>query len=212
MATSCTKLQRDTYFKQLVRQPYRTQICDDSGRSSPDLTNPIYKKFARICGHINQMSEETLQDQLRALGAGHEGSTMSLQQRLKNRLRAGLEEKVEKKKLGYNYDLICVVDFEATCERSNGYEEEQVQIQEIIEFPAFLVDVSEMKIVASFHEYVKPIVNPYLSDFCTELTGITQHTVDKSDIFENVLDRFDGWLYRNIKERNCESFALATDG
>jgi inhibitor of KinA sporulation pathway (predicted exonuclease) len=28
--------------------------------------------------------------------------------------------------------------------------------------------------VSKFHEYVKPIVNPKLTKFCTKLTGITQ--------------------------------------
>ncbi|MGH0178021.1 UNVERIFIED_CONTAM: hypothetical protein FKN15_076564 [Acipenser sinensis] len=41
----------------------------------------------------------------------------------------------------------------------------------------------------SFQEYVKPEVNSQLSDFCVQLTGITQETVDKADTFPNVLQK-----------------------
>ena len=30
------------------------------------------------------------------------------------------------------------------------------------------------KLEATFHEYVRPTVKPFLTPFCTELTGITQ--------------------------------------
>lgn len=93
------------------------------------------------------------------------------------------------------YDYICVVDFEATCEVDNpaGYH------HEIIEFPMVLIDTHTLEIVSSdggvrsrracaagailhsslrqvdsFQEYVKPELNPQLSDFCVKLTGIAQ--------------------------------------
>lgn len=37
--------------------------------------------------------------------------------------------------------------------------------------------------VDSFQEYVKPQLNPQLSDFCVELTGITQVRGGKSSTF-----------------------------
>ena len=51
-------------------------------------------------------------------------------------------------------------------------------MQEIIEFPAVILDVKKQKIVARFHHYIKPEVHPELTKFCTELTGIQQETVD----------------------------------
>lgn len=96
------------------------------------------------------------------------------------------------------YDYICVVDFEATCEVDNPSDFHH----EIIEFPMVLIDTHTLEIVSeafevnlrrsyaadciskccfpflwqvdSFQEYVKPELNPQLSDFCVKLTGITQ--------------------------------------
>lgn len=45
---------------------------------------------------------------------------------------------------------------------------------EIIEFPAVLVDTKTRTIIDHFQAYVKPTFNSQLSEFCTELTGITQ--------------------------------------
>lgn len=62
-----------------------------------------------------------------------------------------------------------VYDFECQCEK----EKVSLNFQEIIEFPVVVIDVEKQEIVAEFHTYVKPTVDPILTDFCTELTGIT---------------------------------------
>lgn len=50
--------------------------------------------------------------------------------------------------------------------------------QEIIEFPCILVEFTAdnrgFETKSCFHSYVKPIVHPNLTEFCTQLTGITQ--------------------------------------
>lgn len=46
--------------------------------------------------------------------------------------------------------------------------------QEIIEFPVLKVDATTFDVTDKFHEYVRPVYNPKLTDFCTQLTGITQ--------------------------------------
>ncbi|RWS15901.1 exoribonuclease 1-like protein [Dinothrombium tinctorium] len=128
--------------------------------------------------------------------------------RIKNPFRSDVFAKVSKKPVNYYYEIICVVDYEATCDKETCRD----LIQEIIEFPAFLVDVRTKEIVGSFHEFVRPQVNPKLSQFCTELTGITQEMVDRADTFPVVLDRFENWFYSYLSESNCTSFAIATDG
>lgn len=45
---------------------------------------------------------------------------------------------------------------------------------EIIEFPAVLVSTRRCQMVAEFQSYIKPVINPSLTAFCTRLTGITQ--------------------------------------
>ena len=67
------------------------------------------------------------------------------------------------------FDYICVYDFECQCTENNN---PPLKFNEIIEFPVVVVDVKQQKIVAEFHTYVKPVVEPKLTPFCTELTGI----------------------------------------
>jgi 3'-5' exoribonuclease 1 len=74
------------------------------------------------------------------------------------------------------YDYYAVLDFEATCEQGRrnpaGYQ------SEVIELPTVLLDGRTMRVVDEFQSYVRPVVNPTLTAFCTELTGIQQSWVD----------------------------------
>ncbi|PWV10402.1 putative phosphotransferase [Trypanosoma cruzi] len=81
------------------------------------------------------------------------------------------------------FDAYVVLDFEATCERNRRLEE-----PEIIEFPMVLIDARSHRILTEFQRYVRPVVNPILSDFCTELTGIKQSVVDAAEKFPLVFD------------------------
>lgn len=65
--------------------------------------------------------------------------------------------------------ILLVLDFEATCEKDS-----KTFLNEIIEIPVVMLDLSRNRVIAEFHRYVKPVVNPKLTPFCTELTGITQ--------------------------------------
>jgi 3'-5' exoribonuclease 1 len=173
-----------------------------------DTTHPIYKKFSRINGKVNTMSVEQLCEQLKQFGLHADGSEASCKTRIKHFFRDEVNEKIKKKKKEYLYDVICVIDFEATCELENQTKD----CQEIIEFPAYIIDVRRQVTVSKFHEYVRPQVNKKLSNFCTELTGIKQKTVDTADMFEDVLDRFEAWFYSYLVENGHKSFAIATDG
>ncbi|KAJ3559762.1 hypothetical protein NM688_g135 [Phlebia brevispora] len=88
-----------------------------------------------------------------------------------------------KKSLKY----LLILDFEATCG-------DAVRQMEIIEFPTLLYNIKEDKVEATFHEYVRPVVHPTLTRFCTELTGITQETVDEADAFPDVWKRYKEFL------------------
>ncbi|CAD8063832.1 unnamed protein product [Paramecium sonneborni] len=84
------------------------------------------------------------------------------------------------------FDNIIILDFEATCIR----EQNKKYLQEIIEFPAQVYNVQERKVIKEFWRYLKPVENPILSDFCTELTGITQEQVDKGILLDQAIDEF----------------------
>eukprot|EP00117_Sycon_ciliatum_P029361 scpid46504/ scgid1097/ ERI1 exoribonuclease 2; Exonuclease domain-containing protein 1 len=89
-----------------------------------------------------------------------------------------------------DYDYLMVLDFESTCWKDSR----KVVNQEIIEFPAVLLDLSNGKFVSEFHEYVQPMESPRLSDFCKELTGISQARVDDSAPLGTCLHLFSKWV------------------
>jgi len=94
---------------------------------------------------------------------------------------------------------LCILDFEATCEDG-----QRLQNQEIIEFPSVMLDTKTGETVSVFHEYVKPVINPKLSRFCTELTGITQKVVDEKGLaFAEVLKAHGKWFHEVTKGETC---------
>ena len=84
-----------------------------------------------------------------------------------------------------------VVDVEATCwvDRSARPRDEM----EIIEIGAVRL-AEDLGIVDEFSSFVRPVVHPQLTDFCTELTTITQADVDNAEPFAAVFARFLTWI------------------
>ncbi|KAL6906275.1 hypothetical protein ACP4OV_003876 [Aristida adscensionis] len=83
-----------------------------------------------------------------------------------------------------------VVDFEATCEGGGA----RIYPQEIIEFPAVLVDAATGRLLSEFRAYVRPRHHPRLTAFCAELTGIRQEQVDAGVGLDEALAMHDAWL------------------
>ncbi|XP_026053134.1 ERI1 exoribonuclease 2 isoform X1 [Carassius auratus] len=94
------------------------------------------------------------------------------------------------------FSFLIIIDFESTCWR-----EKSSRGQEIIEFPAVLLNVSNGEVESEFHSYVQPQEHPVLSGFCTELTGITQDQVDSAPPLHICLSRFTRWLHALQQER-----------
>ncbi|KAF8630061.1 hypothetical protein AX15_003121 [Amanita polypyramis BW_CC] len=89
-------------------------------------------------------------------------------------------------------DAFLVLDVEATCRQGGGLDFPN----EIIEFPICLLrwkdrtpdnHSSKLEVVAKFRSFVRPSWRPILTEFCKELTGITQDQVDRSPLFPEVL-------------------------
>ncbi|KFQ18765.1 ERI1 exoribonuclease 2, partial [Merops nubicus] len=70
-----------------------------------------------------------------------------------------------------------------------------------VEFPAVLLNTSTGEIESEFHTYVQPQEHPILSEFCTELTGITQNQVDEGVPLNICLSQFLKWIQKIQKEK-----------
>ncbi|XP_041603447.1 ERI1 exoribonuclease 2 isoform X2 [Vulpes lagopus] len=90
------------------------------------------------------------------------------------------------------FDYLIVIDFESTCWNDGKHH----QSQEIIEFPAVLLNTSTGEIESEFHAYVQPQEHPVLSEFCMELTGIKQAQVDEGVPLRICLSQFCKWIQK----------------
>ena len=83
-----------------------------------------------------------------------------------------------------------VIDLEATCDRRNW----NTNNSEIIEIGAVLVHAQSLQPIGEFQTFVRPIVHPTLTAFCTELTSITQDLVDEAPLFPEAIEQLQDWL------------------
>jgi len=83
-----------------------------------------------------------------------------------------------------------IVDLEATCWRKGS----SPKRMEIIEIGAVKLNGSTFEKLSEFSSFVKPVQEPILSDFCTELTSITQKDVDSVPAFPEVFKDFLKWI------------------
>ncbi|XP_026670414.1 26S proteasome non-ATPase regulatory subunit 6 [Ceratina calcarata] len=111
------------------------------------------------------------------------------------------------KELKQYFNYLLVLDFESTCKRY-----EQIEPQEIIEFPCAAVSTSSWQIENLFHQYVKPRAHPVLTSFCTELTGIIQGMVEDQPHFPEVFEKFQDWLDENNYFKDGNDCAFLTCG
>lgn len=81
-----------------------------------------------------------------------------------------------------------ILDLEATC-----WQGKAPAPNEIIEIGAVCVD-ENAEILGEFVTFVKPTLSPQLSDFCTQLTSITQDMVDDAPLFPQALADFQAWI------------------
>ncbi|KAK2705983.1 3'-5' exoribonuclease 1-like [Artemia franciscana] len=174
--------------------------------------HPVYTRLKGIDKWIGTLSKEEVSDKLKQFQLECNGKRDVLSNRLKHfykhqlLIMAALQEK-NKYSVPLTYDYFVVIDFEATCEA--GKQEEYRH--EIIEFPAVLIKGTTGEVVDEFRQFCRPSLEPKLSDFCLELTGISQETIDASPSFIEVLDMFKRWLEKHQLGTKY-SFSLVTDG
>ena len=88
-----------------------------------------------------------------------------------------------------------IYDLEATCWRGRPPH----GVNEVIEIGAYKVNQLG-EVLDVFNKFIKPTVNPILSDFCRQLTSISQSDVDKSKTFPHVIQEFQDWI--NVQEED----------
>ena len=91
------------------------------------------------------------------------------------------------------YQHILVVDLEATCCDLKSIPRHQM---ETIEIGAVMVSTDNLEIVDEFQTFIKPFRHPVLTEFCLQLTSITQQQVDTAPTFAEAIDLWQPWLAR----------------
>ena len=86
---------------------------------------------------------------------------------------------------------IFIVDVEATCWENRGHY--TIDQTEIIEIGCVLA-TPDGKVLDEFCTFVRPVMDPILSDFCTQLTSINQGEVDEAPSFREAMHIFDAWI------------------
>lgn len=87
-----------------------------------------------------------------------------------------------------------IIDLEATCDNredsSSLFDPNQ---SEIIEIGACLIN-SDFLVIDQFQTFIKPVIQPALTPFCTELTSITQSDVNNAPGFKQAQSMLDEWF------------------
>ena len=82
-----------------------------------------------------------------------------------------------------------IFDLEATCWLGRPPK----GLNEIIEIGAIMVnDYGEAE--SKFTKFIQPTINPILSDFCKQLTSISQTDVDRAKTYPAVIQEFKDWI------------------
>lgn len=90
--------------------------------------------------------------------------------------------------------MYIIFDLEATCyDRGSSLETPPKDfVNEIIEIGAVKLN-NKGEQIDVFSKFCKPKLFPYISEFCTSLTTITQEDIDKADDLKDVLEDFMNW-------------------
>jgi len=116
-------------------------------------------------------------------------------------------------------DYYLIVDLEATCSNIGAVPRHEM---EIIEIGAVMQNSLTYEIETEFQAFVRPVRHPILTEFCTELTGITQQDVadapplaESLELMKEWTSVFKDWLFcswgdydRNQFRQDCEYHSL----
>ena len=81
-----------------------------------------------------------------------------------------------------------IYDLEATCWEGKSMDLEQ----ETIEIGAILLNRFGEEL-GSYNRFIKPVLHPFLSPYCKQLTSITQQDVNRAKTFPHIIEEFKDW-------------------
>ena len=99
------------------------------------------------------------------------------------------------------YRYLYCVDLEATCDEVDESESPRPLVvvpdqMETIEIGMVVIDLESLEIVDEFQRFVRPQINPILTDFCKQLTSIQQADVDSAGTYVEVGEELVAFLER----------------
>lgn len=99
------------------------------------------------------------------------------------------------------YRYLHCVDLEATCDDVDANESPRSLVvvpdqMETIEIGLVVVDLETLEVIDEFQRFVRPQINPVLTDFCKQLTSIQQADVDGASIYAEVGQELGAFIAR----------------
>jgi inhibitor of KinA sporulation pathway (predicted exonuclease) len=89
-------------------------------------------------------------------------------------------------------DYYLIVDLEATCSDDGAVPRHEM---EIIEIGALMQSSRTFEVESEFQTFVRPVRHRVLTEFCTNLTGITPSDVSDAPPFREALEAMKHWMY-----------------
>ncbi|GMS97789.1 hypothetical protein PENTCL1PPCAC_19965, partial [Pristionchus entomophagus] len=228
------------YYEKLVKISEDLERTDEPGRNedngeAPRLQKPAEntletveatdadrgidpKKVEFLFRRINEMTAAEMRVELKEIRKSPHGSTKDLRHRLRQYYRKEFaliqqkrDETRSKMRNRRRFRYLVAIDIEATCEAETN---DINYPHETIELPAVLVDCATFTIIDKFRTYVRPEINPKISDFCSQLCHISQPDLDAAPLFPEAWARLVEWMTRwgMLGADKEATFAVVTDG
>lgn len=106
--------------------------------------------------------------------------------------------------------FLIIIDFEATCDFAPN-PLVRFDTSEIIEFPWVVLDTITGNIVHENRFYIKPDLMDGVTNYCTNLTGITKDQCKKGISLKSAIQKFDTFIREKLFPFGENNFRIVTD-
>lgn len=79
--------------------------------------------------------------------------------------------------------------------QEHGWDRDAGQQKELVQLGAFRVNGDTLQVIDEFNSFAKPSINPKLSSYFTDLTGITNTDIENAPIIPELLQSFYEWSW-----------------